>query len=422
MSGNSNEVHLFTMVLLILIAVCLVAGVAFIMTQEQLFQGSNEARIGALIVLGVSLLLALLFIVAAGFKMMGLANRDGALGLPEGSIRALIALLLILIFIMMGIYLYRSVGYPSVERLKPLSASQVAQLPADRLIASYQLTTTITTYNVVYQVSGNGAAAATTVTLTNVTLDQVPPGAAILTKSEVGTIPTYEAVIRIGPSDKSTDLAQQLLTTLGTLVVAVAGFYFGSQAVAAARGEAAPSSSTTTSAPVTPSPAPTSTSAPAPTSAPTPTAPKSEATGPKPEALAPKPEVPAPKPEPPAPKPETPASKPEVPALKPEVPAPKPEASALKPEIPAPKPEPSASKPETPAPKPEVPALKPEVPAPKPEASALKPEVPAPKPEPSAPQPGPSAAKVEPAAPKPEVLAPKLETPAPRPGPEPPAS
>src|SRR3712207_8788266 len=46
-------------------------------------------------------MMALLFAIASGFSALDLATRDHALGLPEGSIRALIALILIMIFIIL---------------------------------------------------------------------------------------------------------------------------------------------------------------------------------------------------------------------------------------------------------------------------------------------------------------------------------
>jgi hypothetical protein len=47
---------------------------------------------------------------------------------------------------------------------------------------------------------------------------------------------------RVNKSDASEDFAKQILTTVSTLVVAVAGFYFGTRAVSAARDAVAPSS------------------------------------------------------------------------------------------------------------------------------------------------------------------------------------
>lgn len=52
--------------------------------------------IGMVIILGVSALVTLLFILASGFDAIKLTDPKQALGLPVGSIRAMIALMLII--------------------------------------------------------------------------------------------------------------------------------------------------------------------------------------------------------------------------------------------------------------------------------------------------------------------------------------
>jgi hypothetical protein len=123
--------------------------------QDNLDVKQPETVLGILMA-QVIVALMLLFIMATGFALLGLADPQQALGLPEGSIRAMIALFLIMIFVTFGLYLFRA-------------------------IAS-------------------------------------------------GTATNQDAV----------DVAKQLITTVGTLVVAVAGFYFGSRAVQVARGVATP--------------------------------------------------------------------------------------------------------------------------------------------------------------------------------------
>ena len=136
---------------------------------------SPEVLVAIVMILGVAVLMNMLFLMAAAYDRMGLASNDQALGLPAGTVRALIALLLILLFTIVGIYLFRSL------------------------------------------------------------IDSTPP------------IP-----------DQAAALAQQLLTTVATLVVAVSGFYFGTastargamisnEAARIARGQAEPLAITTTS-------------------------------------------------------------------------------------------------------------------------------------------------------------------------------
>src|SRR6266487_661198 len=118
-----------------------------------------ELITGLVIILGLGVLLVLLFIMAAGFSSLDIADKSQPMGLPEGSIRAIIALFLIVVWIVMSIYLFSAVGGPS-------------------------------------------------------------------------------------SNSDAVKLAQQLFTTLSTLVVAVASFYFGSRSAASAHRASAPSTAT----------------------------------------------------------------------------------------------------------------------------------------------------------------------------------
>jgi hypothetical protein len=109
-----------------------------------------------LIVGGAVVFLLVLSVVVLIFRRLGLTNPSFALGLPEGSIRAVIALILILVFFVVALYIYISVANPAA-----------------------------------------------------------------------GAAP---------PSEDAIKLAQQILTTLSTLVVAIASFYFGATSVAQAAG------------------------------------------------------------------------------------------------------------------------------------------------------------------------------------------
>jgi hypothetical protein len=111
-------------------------------------------------ILGVSALVFLLYILAVGFNALQLSDPKQALGLPVGSIRAIIALMLIIIWVILSVYIFTG----------------------------------------------------------SINLD----------------------------STKNADsirLAQQLYTTMSTLVVAIAAFYFGSASVRAAQSALAPAAS-----------------------------------------------------------------------------------------------------------------------------------------------------------------------------------
>jgi hypothetical protein len=148
-----------------------------------------EVLMSIVIVLGIVIMMALLFAIAAGFASMRLANSTHALGLPEGSIRAMIALILILVFIIFGVYLFRSVGQGDWQGPTKLEAfTEVVELAE---------VSDVRTVQYVPDPTGRGN-------------------------------DYYEVWVRTPVDDDGARLAQQLITTVGTLVVAVAGFYFGS--------------------------------------------------------------------------------------------------------------------------------------------------------------------------------------------------
>ncbi len=69
-------------------------------------QLDDAVRLPLLVIAGLVSLIALLAVMAIAFKTVGLANQTQALGLPEGTVRAVIALSLILIFAVVTVYLF----------------------------------------------------------------------------------------------------------------------------------------------------------------------------------------------------------------------------------------------------------------------------------------------------------------------------
>jgi hypothetical protein len=109
-----------------------------------------EVILPILLITGIVSLLVTLTLIAVAFAALGLTERGQALSLPRGSIRAIIALSLIIIYMITGIFLYKEI---SIVTDPPLSTEAIR-------------------------------------------------------------------------------FAQQILTTMSTLVVAVSGFYFGTKSVA----------------------------------------------------------------------------------------------------------------------------------------------------------------------------------------------
>jgi hypothetical protein len=144
-----------------------------------------ELKMGILVVVAIATLMTVLFILAAGFSSMSLTDPKQALGLPEGSIRAMIALVLIMVFIIFGIYLFRNIGVSNPTYLGWVTSSSDVKIPTDKAV--------------LFQPVGNG-------------------------NDGKG----YNVYVLEAMSDEAKRLAQQLITTVGTLVVAIASFYFGS--------------------------------------------------------------------------------------------------------------------------------------------------------------------------------------------------
>jgi energy-coupling factor transporter transmembrane protein EcfT len=158
----------------------------------------TEIIMGIVVVTAIAAMLTLLYILAVGFNFMKLADAKQALGLPEGSIRAMIALILIMVFVMFGIYLYRSVSFGF-------------SIPLKQGISADSLNTNLATYRDL-------------------------PGTLDVEFNKKDN--TYSILITNQTSQDGTKLAQQLITTVGTLVAAISAFYFGSSSANSAMTKA----------------------------------------------------------------------------------------------------------------------------------------------------------------------------------------
>ncbi len=161
-----------------------------------------------LVVGSISVLMIGLASMAIIFRRLGLYDYREAMGLPEGSIRAIIALMLIVIFAVVSVFLISNADAQDRRVLDDLTVSQADELPLAEIVSRER-------------VSGTSGAQA-----------------------------RYRVVLEAGDRP-SAEMSQQLMTTLGTLVVAVAAFYFGSQSVIAAQ-KARKASVTTTVTPTKP--------------------------------------------------------------------------------------------------------------------------------------------------------------------------
>jgi hypothetical protein len=174
--------------------------IAALLVEAYILSCTNvDASVGlpVLAVSGVILLLGALSLVSIAFAVFGLNDKTQALGLPDGSIRAVIALSLVLLFGILAFFLYQNTASGHVGTVYediPTAQAQTLLLNA-------------------------------------------PPGTATdVPGSKSGTRTLY-----IHTTDTAAnDLAKQILTVLGTLVTAIASFYFGASAVASATNPPGP--------------------------------------------------------------------------------------------------------------------------------------------------------------------------------------
>ena len=157
-------------------------GVPYAVEQLQKQGGFRpEIILPVILLIGLITLIGALAGLAATFSRLGLASETAPLGMPEGSVQAVIALGLIIIFAIVGVYL---IGGEDPTRLLP--------------------------------------------GLTRAEFEVLPTGSIV----EIRGIGGGRFDVRVAaPDSNQHELALQLLTTVSTLVVAVAAFYFGQKSV-----------------------------------------------------------------------------------------------------------------------------------------------------------------------------------------------
>jgi hypothetical protein len=151
---------------------------------------SDSQTLAVVLVAGLIAVTLLLYFGTIIMRATGLQAHTEALGMPEGSIRALIAVSLILMFAIIGV----TILFAGMAG-DPVDSNGLTSAEIDRL-ENVQI----------------------------VSISVVDPAASPGTER-------FNIKARPELSDAAHDFGLQLLTTVSTLVVAVAGFYFGSRAV-----------------------------------------------------------------------------------------------------------------------------------------------------------------------------------------------
>ena len=182
---------LLTLIVVAVIVMIAAFGGFYILNSLPTWLQSNSQTIVVLLVAGLVAVTLLLYLGTVILRTAGLSSRKEALGMPEGSIRALIAMSLILMFAIIGVtVLYSGMGG------EPIQSNGISQAELERL-ENVQI----------------------------IAISVVDPAASPGAER-------FNVTARPELSPAGHDFGLQLLTTVSTLVVAVAGFYFGSRAVA----------------------------------------------------------------------------------------------------------------------------------------------------------------------------------------------
>jgi hypothetical protein len=174
---------------LIIILVILAALYRWLNEQKIFFP---EFALPMLLLAAIVLFLGGIAVLVNVYRSVGLHDKRHALGLPEGSVRAIIALILIFLFFVAITFIYFSAvrGQPA-RRLQGLTPAQFTQIPAEDLISSTPIPAT-------------------------------------------GTPTSYNVVIQGSISPAAQDIGKNVVVLLGTLITAVAAFYFGSKSATSA--------------------------------------------------------------------------------------------------------------------------------------------------------------------------------------------
>jgi hypothetical protein len=192
MSNDQRVLRSFTAIMIVVVVIA--AAVVGLMALLKWAAASSETPDAILLPLasiaGIIALVAVLSVAAVVFSLLKLADPQQALGLPAGSVRAVIALSLIVIFVIAGVFFYSDLAKIDTRKSVGLTQEQLNAIPGSAIVS--------------------------------------------LTPNPDGK--KFDVELRVEKGQASQDLAKQILTALITLVSAVAAFYFGTRAVESALG------------------------------------------------------------------------------------------------------------------------------------------------------------------------------------------
>ena len=194
------------------------------------FADNMTVGLPVLAIFGIMILFGSLALVATLYRRLKLADRRQALALPEGSIRAAIALSLIVLFAILSIMLYRTMVDPyQIPRLTLEERKALLDKAADRLVSVVEeCAVGSATMALRAQAAASAASAASAGGASDATE---------VTQQCAERDRRYTVHLRPPPAQDSTDFAKQLLILIGTLMTSVTSFYFASRGAAPPKPE-----------------------------------------------------------------------------------------------------------------------------------------------------------------------------------------
>ncbi len=101
---------------------------------------NDDTRLSAIVLVGLRLTVVFIAILAIIYSVMGIENKDQALGLPERSVRALLAFSLVLIFVCLAAFLFSGVNKNTSSvggrTLSRVTDAQLSDLKSNFVVAS----------------------------------------------------------------------------------------------------------------------------------------------------------------------------------------------------------------------------------------------------------------------------------------------
>lgn len=213
---------------------------------------AETSKLTLLVIGGVVALVLMITLIATIYSLLGLTDSSQAMALPEGSIRAVIALLLLVLFAMLAVFFYD--GLQSGGSRTTLQNLSEADLVA--FLAQHPNAPNLSVTLVGDKSAGSAAGADSGAPAPSNNGSAASSAAAAAAGGAAGSTgakpPARYNVTYGGGNPNADDFAKQLITALGTLLTSVVSFYFGGktatsaaaaasqQAAAAAAGPPAP--------------------------------------------------------------------------------------------------------------------------------------------------------------------------------------